>query len=476
MTIFAGKNSIKIFPVLQQFIVSRIVSKLPFVPNEDQRSLIGKLGSFLLMRQDSRLFLLKGYAGTGKTSIVAALVKAMQDLQQKTVLLAPTGRAAKVLSGYAGVPAYTIHKKIYRQRALDKIQFGLNDNLHTDTLFIVDEASMVSNQAGDNAFFGTGRLLDDLIRFVYGGRNCALLLLGDTAQLPPVKQIHSPALDAQYLSSYGLDITEYELTQVARQALESGILFNATRLRNQMATDDVFSLPEFKTTGFTDVTLLSGGDVLDELQRAYDEAGAENTLVITRSNKRANLYNQAIRARILWKEDELSNGDMLMVTRNNYFWTKQYEGIDFLANGDMLEIVRVRKYHEMYGMRFVELSLRSMDYDWEIDAMILLDSIYTEMPDKNYELGNLLFQRIAQDYPEIRNRKQLVKTVMESPYYNALHVRFAYAVTCHKAQGGQWKRVFVDQGQVTEDMLGMDYYRWCYTAVTRATEKIFLIQ
>lgn len=462
--------------MLQQFLVSRIVAKLPFVPNDDQRQLIGKLGVFLLAQDASKLFLLKGYAGTGKTSIVAALVKAMQELQQKTVLLAPTGRAAKVLSSYANFPAYTIHKKIYRQRALDSTQFGLNDNLHTDTLFIVDEASMVSNQTGDNMSFGTGRLLDDLVRFVYSGRNCWLLLLGDTAQLPPVKQVHSPALDAAYLESYGLNVIEFELTQVARQALESGILFNATQLRQQIADNDVSRFPEIRTEGFNDVTLLSGENVLDELQRAYDEVGAENTLVVTRSNKRANLYNQGIRARILWKDDELGNGDMLMVTRNNYFWTKQYEGLDFLANGDMLEIVRVRKYHELYGMRFVELSLRSMDYDWEIDAMVLLDSIYTEMPDKNYELGNLLFQRIAQDYPEIRNRKQLVKTVMESPYYNALHVRFAYAVTCHKAQGGQWKRVFVDQGQVTEDMLGMDYYRWCYTAVTRATEKIFLIQ
>lgn len=461
--------------MLQQFLVSRIVAKLPFVPNDDQRQLIGKLGVFLLAQDASKLFLLKGYAGTGKTSIVAALVKAMQELQQKTVLLAPTGRAAKVLSSYANFPAYTIHKKIYRQRALDSTQFGLNDNLHTDTLFIVDEASMVSNQTGDNMSFGTGRLLDDLVRFVYSGRNCWLLLLGDTAQLPPVKQVHSPALDAAYLESYGLNVTEFELTQVARQALESGILFNATQLRQQIADNDVSRFPEIRTEGFNDVTLLSGENVLDELQRAYDEVGAENTLVVTRSNKRANLYNQGIRARILWKDDELGNGDMLMVTRNNYFWTKQYEGLDFLANGDMLEIVRVRKYHELYGMRFVELSLRSMDYDWEIDAMILLDSLYTEQPEKNYELANLLFQRIELDYPEIRNRKQIVKTIMESPFYNALQVRFAYAVTCHKAQGGQWKRVFIDQGQPNEDILGLDYYRWCYTAITRATEKVFFV-
>lgn len=461
--------------MLQQFLVSRIVAKLPFVPNDDQRQLIGKLGVFLLAQDASKLFLLKGYAGTGKTSIVAALVKAMQELQQKTVLLAPTGRAAKVLSSYANFPAYTIHKKIYRQRALDSTQFGLNDNLHTDTLFLVDEASMVSNQTGDNMSFGTGRLLDDLVRFVYSGRNCWLLLLGDTAQLPPVKQTHSPALDAAYLESYGLNVTEFELTQVARQALESGILFNATQLRRQIADNDVSRFPEIQTEGFNDIILLSGENVLDELQRAYDEVGAENTLVVTRSNNRANLYNQGIRARILWKDDELGNGDMLMVTRNNYFWAKQYEGLDFLANGDMLEIVRVRKYHELYGMRFVELSLRSMDYDWEIDAMILLDSLYTEQPEKNYELANLLFQRIELDYPEIRNRKQIVKTIMESPFYNALQVRFAYAVTCHKAQGGQWKRVFIDQGQPNEDILGSDYYRWCYTAITRATEKVFFV-
>ncbi len=461
--------------MLRQFIVSRITARLPFVPNDEQRQLIDRLASFLLEADTAKLFLLKGYAGTGKTSVVAALVKAMADLQQKTVLLAPTGRAAKVLSGYAESPAYTIHKKIYRQRALDVAQFALNDNLHTNTLFIVDEASMISNQTADSAFFGTGRLLDDLVRFVYGGRACALLLLGDTAQLPPVKQAHSPALDADYLSAYGLNVTEYELTQVARQALESGILFNATQLRRQIADNDVSRVPELRTEGFRDIIVLSGENVLDELQRAYDEVGVENTLVVTRSNKRANLYNRAIRMRVLWKEDELSNGDMLMITRNNYFWTKPYEGLDFLANGDMLEIVRVRKYRELYGMRFVELTLRSMDYDWEIDAMILLDSMYTENPNKNYELTNLLFQRIAQDYPEISNRKQLAKTIMESPYYNALQVKFAYAVTCHKAQGGQWKRVFVDQGQLTEDLLGPDYYRWCYTAVTRATENLFLI-
>lgn len=461
--------------MLSDFISSRIISELPFVPNAEQKCLIEKLGSFVIDTTQDKVFILKGFAGTGKTSIMAALVKALHSLQQKTMLLAPTGRAAKVLSSYSGSPAYTIHKKIYRQKAMGNAQFGLSDNLHVHTLFIADEASMISNTVGENNTFGTGRLLDDLIQYVYNGHQCSLLLLGDTAQLPPVKQTNSPALESDVLKGYGLTVSEYTLTQVARQALESGILHNATQLRTQIAEQDVNRMPVFLTKDFTDIVKLNGEDVVDEIQKAYDEAGVENTLVITRSNKRANLYNQGIRARIMWKEDELSNGDMLMVTRNNYFWTKAYEGIDFLANGDMLEIVRIKKYHELYGFRFVELSLKSMEYDWEIDATIILESIYSESPEKDYELNNQLFEKIAEDYPEIHSRKELVKTILENQYYNALHVKFAYAITCHKSQGGQWKRIFIDQGQINEDMLGTDYYRWLYTALTRATQKVFLI-
>ena len=429
----------------------------------------------MVSNAEQKLFLLRGYAGTGKTSIVSALVKAMRTLEMKHILLAPTGRAAKVIAAYSGMPAYTIHKKIYRQFRMDDFRFGLTDNLHTHTLFVVDEASMISNNAGENSAFGTGRLLDDLIEYVFAGHQCSLLLLGDVAQLPPVKQENSPALDLDFMQGYGLKLWHFTLTQVARQALESGILHNATLLRKHIADYKVHEMPHFDTMDFPDIKKIDGQEMLEEIQQSFDTVGEENTIVVTRSNKRANLYNQGIRARIMWKEDEVSNGDMVMVTRNNYFWTKEYDGIDFLANGDMFSIVRISKYRELYGMRFADVSLQSLDYDWEIDTTVLLDSIYTESPNKNYELSNLLFQRIAEDYPEIRNRKELVKTIMANPYFNALHIKFAYAVTCHKAQGGQWKNVFIDQGMIRDDMLGMDYYRWLYTAITRATERVFLI-
>lgn len=448
---------------------------MPFEPNEEQQRLIAALSDFLVDKQEQKLFVLRGYAGTGKTSIVSALVKAMQSMEQKTLLLAPTGRAAKVIASYSQMPAFTIHKKIYRQYRLDDFRFGLTDNLHKHTLFVVDEASMISNHSNDNNAFGTGRLLDDLIEYVYAGHECSLLLLGDVAQLPPVKQENSPALDEDFMQGYGLDMRSFTLTQVARQALESGVLHNATRLRQHISDYNVYEMPHFETQGFPDIFKLEGGDMLEVLQAAYDEVGVENTIVVTRSNKRANLYNQGIRARVMWKEDEISNGDMVMVTRNNYFWTKEYEGIDFLANGDMFRIARIGRFRELYGMRFADVSLESMDYDWEIDTTVLLDSIYTESPDKSYALSSVLFERVAEDYPEIRNRKELVKTIMANPYFNALHIKFAYAVTCHKAQGGQWQRVFIDQGMINDDMLGLDYYRWLYTALTRTTDRAYLI-
>ncbi len=461
--------------MLQEFISSRIISQLPFSPNEEQHELILQLSDFITDVDEQKLFLLRGYAGTGKTSIVSALVKAMHDLQQKTMLLAPTGRAAKVIASYSGMPAFTIHKKIYRQYRMDDFRFGLTDNLHTNTLFVVDESSMISNLSNENNTFGTGRLLDDLIEYVYAGHQCSLLLLGDVAQLPPVKQENSPALDLSLMQGYGLNLRHFTLTQVARQALESGVLHNATQLRHCISEHRVYDMPTFYTKGFSDIKKINGQEMLEEIQLAYDEVGEENTIVITRSNKRANMYNQGIRVRIMWKEDEISNGDMVMVTRNNYYWTKDYDGIDFLANGDMFQIVRIGKHRELYGMRFADVSLQSLDYDWEIDTTVLLDSIHTDTPSKNYELSTALFERIAEDYPEIRNRKELVKTIMANPYFNALHIKFSYAVTCHKAQGGQWKRVFIDQGMINDDMLGMDYYRWLYTAITRTTECVYLI-
>lgn len=460
--------------MLQNFIASRIQEQLPFEPNEQQIQLLDVLGSFLISTDKEKLFLLKGFAGTGKTSVISALVRALNELKQKTVLMAPTGRAAKVISGYSGFPAFTIHKKIYRQKSMSEFRFQLADNLNTHTLFIVDEASMISN-SGAETTFGSGRLLDDLIQYIYSGEGCSLLLLGDIAQLPPVMQPLSPALETENLLGYGLKVSEFTLTHVVRQALESGILHNATLLRQQLTEEQTTEFPTFDLSGFDDIRKLNGMELIEEIQKAYDGVGVEDTIVVTRSNKRANIYNNGIRSRVMMKEEEITNGDLLMVTRNNYFWNKPYKEIDFIANGDILQIVRVRKYHEIYGFRFVDLTLRSLDFDWEIDARIWLDSIQSESPVQMNEMTNKLFEAVGEDYPEITNKREKFKKILENEYYNALQVKFAYAVTCHKAQGGQWKKVFIDPGQIAEDKINSDFYRWLYTALTRATETVFLI-
>ncbi len=470
-----SENLFSIFArMLSDFITSRIRAELPFEPTEQQADLLLKLGEFLMATDTEKVFLLRGYAGTGKTSVISALVRAMNSLKQKTMLLAPTGRAAKVISGYSGFPAFTIHKRIYRQKAMGDFRFQLADNLYQNTLFIVDEASMISNTGSDGEF-GSGRLLDDLVDFVYGGDGCSLLLLGDTAQLPPVMQAHSPALEHDKLAGYGLKVYEYALTHVVRQALESGILHNATRIREMLLDDKTSSFPVFETTSFPDISYLEGSDLIDEIQRAYNGVGVEDTIVVTRSNKRANLYNNGIRNRVMMKEDELTNGDLLMVTKNNYFWNKPYKEIDFIANGDVLEVMRVRKYREMYGFRFADLTLRSLDYGWEIDARVWLDILQSETPQQANELHQQLFEKVAEDYPEITNKKLLIKTIYENEFFNSLHIKFAYAVTCHKAQGGQWKKVFIDPGQVADERLNSDFYRWLYTALTRASESVFLV-
>lgn len=458
--------------MLENFIKNRIIHALPFVPNEGQVELLQLLTRFILSPKERKAFVLRGYAGTGKTSIMAALVKALGELQQSIVLLAPTGRAAKVLAHYAQKPAYTIHKYIYRQNKLGVDAFSLSDNLHKHTLFIVDEASMISGQR-DNPTFGTGVLLQDLIKYVYAGEGCSMLLLGDDAQLPPVGSELSPALDVSYLLGYGLEITSYTLTQVARQALDSGILSNATAIREQISHPQ----QAFNYQYTSDFQLFNGSDFIDLLEQAYKEVGAEETIILTRTNRRTNLYNQGVRARILWKEDAISAGDRLMITKNNYFWTKDYEGIPFLANGDMMEIVRLRNWREMYGFHFVDASLRAIDYDWEIDLILWLDTLTTDSPEINQQLHRQLFERISEDYPELqRNRKKLVETIYESPYYNALQIRFAYAITCHKAQGGQWKRVFIDPSNIPTEERDTSYYRWLYTAITRARETIYLLK
>ena len=468
--------------MLEDFIIGRIKAELPFEPNEEKEGLFKALGAFLVSHDARKAFILRGYAGTGKTSVMSALVRALAGLKQPCVLLAPTGRAAKVLSRYSGFPAYTIHKQIYRQNQLGSESFSLSDNLHRYTLFIVDEASMLSG-ARDNPTFGSGCLLDDLVKYVYQGRGCSLLLLGDDAQLPPVGSTNSPALEADFMRGYGLQVTEYRLREVARQALDSGILKEATRIRGELsAVSGQLSAVSIQPNG-RDVIQVPGEEVIERLEDSWRKVGAEETLIIARSNKMTNLYNQGVRSRVLWKEDDLSSGDRIMVTKNNYFWTQEYENPEFLANGDMFEIERLTKRHEMYGFQFANASLRSVDYDWEIDALVWLDTMTTDSPEANYAMQRELFSRIAEDYPEIRNRKELVKKIYDSPYYNALQVRFAYCVTCHKAQGGQWKHVYIDTGGIGEDKERMadetertGFLRWLYTALTRATEKIYLLR
>ena len=464
--------------MLEQFIKNRIIANLSFTPNEGQNELLDKLSQFVVSPAKRKAFILLGYAGTGKTSITAALVKAYQELQQKIVLLAPTGRAAKVISRYAHTPAYTIHKYIYRQKQLGEEVFTLNDNLHKNTLFVVDEASMISGQR-DNMTFGSGIVLDDLVKYVYSGEGCSLLLLGDDAQLPPVGSSVSPALQEDYMQKYGLEVSCSVLTEVARQALDSGILANASRVR-PVALGEV-SLPHSTwdiLKEAADCEYITGSEVAENLERSYNEVGAEEVMLLTRTNKRTNIYNQGIRARILWREEEIETGDRLMVSKNNYFWTEKYEGLTFLANGDILEISRLRNIREIYGFRFADAQLRSVDYDWEIDAVVWLDTLYSDSPEVNHGLHRKLFDRIAEDYPELaHSRKKLVETIYQSPYYNALQMRFAYAVTGHKSQGGQWKHVYVDAykgGELCETEEG--YYRWLYTAITRASEKIYFIK
>ena len=478
--------------MLEDFIIGRIRAELPFEPNEEKEGLFRALGAFIVSRDPRKAFILRGYAGTGKTSVMSALVRALSALKQPCVLLAPTGRAAKVLSRYSGAPAFTIHKKIYRQNQLGQESFSLTDNLHRNTLFIVDEASMISGsrESGGStpghpfgAFtFGSGCLLDDLVRFVYSGSGCSLLLLGDDAQLPPVGSLNSPALDAGYMKGYGLSVTEYGLTQVARQALDSGVLSEATRIREMIGDWAVANSDLSIQPNGADIVPLKGEEVIEMLERSWREVGAEETLLIARSNKMTNLYNQGVRARVLWKEEELSNGDRVMVSKNNYLWTEEDEQIPFIANGDMFEIRRLHHHHEMYGFHFANATLHSFDYDRDIEAMIWLETLTTDNPEANYTLQRELFSRIAEDYPEIRNKKELVKQIFASPYYNALQIRFAYCVTCHKAQGGQWKHVYINSGMTEEWLEGLseseklEYMRWLYTAVTRSTEKIYLLR
>ena len=474
-------------------------------PTEEQSRAVSVFSCFMASRELRPAMVLCGSAGTGKTSLTAAMVKTLVGLRQRVVLLAPTGRAAKVLSMNAGIPAFTIHRRIYRQKTFtgDMTGFNLNFNKQRDTLFVVDEASMISNDSfsGGAGQFGSGCLLDDLMEYVYSGDNCRLMLVGDRAQLPPVGEDESPALMADMISgAYGLDMYSVNLNEVLRQAADSGILYNANVIRQMITHDEITQLPKICFKGFADIVMVPGDELIESLAGSYSAVGYDETMVVTRSNKRANIYNNGIRNMVLGREEELTPGDMLMVVRNNYFWTAQdsrnsqvppqgstdngnphsssdsVQNISFIANGDRAKVRRVRNMQELYGLRFADLLLEFPDYDnYELGATVILDSLQSESPSLTHEQSEQLFNGVLADYADLPLKADRMKHVRTDKYYNALQVKFAYAVTCHKAQGGQWAHVYLDQGYMTDDMLTPDYIHWLYTAFTRATEKLFLV-
>ncbi len=463
--------------MIQDELKYRIRQSLGFEPTPEQEQAVNVFAMFMTERSDNVVMILRGSAGTGKTTLAGAVVRAMVSLKQKLILLAPTGRAAKVFSLNAGFPAYTIHRRIYRQKSAgDLSAFNLNTNLNHDTLFIVDEASMIANQGLGDSGFGSGYLLDDLMQFVYNGQNCRMMLVGDKAQLPPVGEEESPALMGRVMSGYGMKVYECDLNQVLRQSETSGILWNATMIRLLVTHDEMTQLPCIRLSGFADIRVVPGDELIESLAGSYSSVGQDETMVITRSNKRANIYNMGIRNSVLDREDELTRGDLLMVVKNNYYWTNDAKEISFLANGDRAVVQRVRNIHELYGFRFAEVIMKFPDYeDYELTATIILDSLTTEAPSLTREQQEQLYNAVLEDYSDIPVKADRVKKLKDDRYYNALQIKFAYAVTCHKAQGGQWAHVYIDQGYMTDDMLTPDYIHWLYTAFTRATEKLFLV-
>ena len=446
----------------------RIHSAFGFPPTAEQEHAINVFTTFMADHHEHAVMVMRGSAGTGKTTLAAAIVRAMLSCEQQLVLLAPTGRAAKVFSLYAGTAAYTIHRRIYRQKSLEG-GFDLGYNNAHDTLFMVDEASMISMSSTE------GRsVLDDLIQFVYNGRNCRLMLIGDHAQLPPVGEEESPALMSSVLSSYGLHVHECTLSEVLRQSQQSGILYNATVIRGLN-----FQLPKIQFAGFTDIHVVPGDELIETLASSYSKVGLDETLVVTRSNKRANIFNQGIRNQILGREEELCTGDQLMIVKNNYYWASKSpnsEGLEFIANGDMAVVRRVRNIHELYGFHFAEVTMTSPDYDnYELTATVLLDTLTSEAPALTRDQQEQLFNNVMEDYADIPRKPDRMKAIKEDVHFNALQVKYAYAATCHKAQGGQWAHIYVDQGYMTDDMLTPDYLHWLYTAFTRATEQLYLV-
>jgi exodeoxyribonuclease V len=458
-------------------IYNQLVENLGNPPTADQSEAFRRIADFITENTNDIIFLMTGYAGTGKTSVISSVVKTLDLLRMKSLLLAPTGRAAKVLASYTGRSAYTIHKKIYRQKSLkdEFSSFSLDRNLSRNTYFIVDEASMISNTSAEQSIFGSGKLLDDLIEYVYSGTDCKLVLVGDTAQLPPVGSVISPALDQSVIAGYGFMLKTSELKQVVRQSESSGILMNATRIRLQIACNDLVH-PAIDSGNYEDVIRLSGEDLIEELTTAYGISGLEGTIVVVNSNKQANRYNQGIRNRIFFREEEISTGDMVMVVKNNYSILKEDEdGLGFIANGDVAEVRRIRKYEERYGFRFADMLLWFPDYRLEVEAKVMLDVLHLDSPALPAEKSRELFQNILADYLHLKTRKKQFDAVKEDLYFNSLQIKFAYAVTCHKAQGGQWERVFIDQGIFSRNEITIEYLRWFYTALTRPTKRVYLV-
>ena len=494
----------------------KILQQFGFPPTQEQAHALEVFAEFLTDRDPHAVMILRGSAGTGKTTLSGAIVRTLKEIRQKVMLLAPTGRAAKVFSLNSGSPAYTIHRRIYREKSFSGVegQFNLNDNLYTDTLFMVDEASMIANMGLGGMSFGSGCLLDDLVHFVYQGRNDRLLLIGDKAQLPPVGEEESPALHAAMLEGYGLKVYECDLNEVLRQSEESGILYNATMIRQMITHDDITQLPKIHFAGYSDIKPMPGAELIDALADSYHHVGLDDTIVVTRSNKRANIFNQGIRNMVLDREEELSQGDILMIVKNNYYWMEEErkkikekeieerrvksEGTEpgtathkvqsskfqvqsndipaFLANGDRAKVLKVRRRIDLYGFRFATLLLQFPDYgNYELEATVLLDTLTSEAPALTHEQQEQLFHQIEEDYQDIPLKADRMKAIRQDQFFNALQVKFAYAVTCHKAQGGQWAHVYVDQGYMTDDMLNPDYIHWLYTAFTRATEMLYLV-
>ena len=471
----------------------RFAAEFPFGLTKGQEFAVVALSRFVSTGVDDAALILRGYAGTGKTTLIGALVRTLENCGRKVVLLAPTGRAAKVFANLSGRPAYTIHKVIYRQQSFrgEGTRFSLGFNRLADAVFIVDEASMVSSGGSGQGIFGSGLLLDDLIQYVYSGRGCRLLLVGDTAQLPPVGEEESPALSVNVLRGYGLRVGAVELTEVVRQSADSGVLAGATKLRRMLVRQDM-QLPVVCGSRKGEVRFLPGDELIETLVTAYGEYGTSGTIVVTRSNKRANIYNNGIRGKIFDREEPLTRGDMVMAVKNNYYWTErlalelakdQEEGkplprlpLDFIANGDTAEVVRLHNVHKEHGFNFADATLRFPDYeDFEIDCRVLLDTLSSESPSLTDDESHRLYESVMADYADIPLKKDRLKALRNDPYYNALQIKYAYAVTCHKAQGGQWPRVFVDQGYLPPDATGASYLRWLYTAFTRTTDVLYLV-